>query len=524
MRRRVVITGMGCVSPLGHSVAATWSRLLRGDTGMIPTRDAPHFFPPHFADAAARAAVLDALPAKVVASVPVVDNFLAADIAVTAASNCNTRLSESSAAAASSSPSPSSSPARPVVDAFAPTSRVTRHQLFAEHAAAEALVASGLLLPASAAGGAEGKGAADKQRLALFDETCTRSGYAADVRGVNVGIGMNSLHDIADAAHYVYSAAPRLNKVEPFFVPKILCNTVSGALAMRYLLRGPNHATSTACATGAHCIGDAFRWIQHGDADMAVVGAAEAATTPLGLAGFSRMKALCVKHGDAPAQASRPFDADRSGFVMGEGAGVLVLEELGAARARGAHILAEIVGYGLSGDAFHVSSPHPDGVGAALAMRRALLDSARSDETAVSAADVAYLNAHATGTPMGDEIELAAATRVLRPACEHGGSGGRGLVAPLIVSSIKGNIGHLLGAAGAVEAIVAVEALRGSVAPATANLTKCIVHDEARVRLPGPRDGPVPLASPVPGRPLVVMSTSFGFGGTNAALLLRAFG
>lgn len=482
-RRRVVVTGVGMVSPLGHCVATSWARLKQGETGMVPIDEAPCFFPKFLEkDKAKQAAILDALPAKVVAPVKAAD------------------------------------PACGSTETFGFSSRSTRHQSFAERAASEALMQSGLL---------RGR---DKGSIAAFNEIADKF-YPAHRRGVNVGVGMNSLHDIAEACNSVYAnPSPKLNRVEPFFVPKILCNTIAGSLSTTYSLQGPNHSTSTACATGAHCIGDGVKWIQYGDADMAIVGAAEAAINPIGIAGFARMKALSTKFNDEPSRASRPFDEDRCGFVMGEGAGVLVLEEMETALARGANILCEMVGFGMSGDAYHVSSPHPCGIGAGLAMRNALTNSQRSPDTFTTADDVCHVSAHATSTPLGDEIELTAITRELR------GGGGDAAPAtasdrpPVIVSSVKGSIGHLLGAAGAVEAIFAIMSMAERVAPLTANLETPAPHDASRVHLArretasGGADGEfvVPL-TPTGGNKnqLTVMSTSFGFGGTNGALLLR---
>uniref|UniRef100_A0A7R9VUQ5 beta-ketoacyl-[acyl-carrier-protein] synthase I n=1 Tax=Chlamydomonas euryale TaxID=1486919 RepID=A0A7R9VUQ5_9CHLO len=292
-------------------------------------------------------------------------------------------------------------------------------------------------------------------------------------------------------------ASGKMRRLSPFFVPRILPNMAAGVVSIRYGFRGPNSTPSTACASGGHAIGDAFRMVQRGDADVMVAGASEAALgCAVGLAGFSRLKALSTAFNATPALASRPFDARRDGFVMGDGAGALVLEELGHARARGAPVIAEIRGYGMSGDAHHITQPAADGAGAALAMARALKGSG------VSVDDVAYINAHATSTPLGDEVEQRAILRVF----------GRSHVACLAVSSTKGATGHLLGAAGAVEALFTVLALRDGLAPPTVNLK----HPSPAL-LPG-------LVSDVytqlpPGRK-AAMSNSFGFGGTNTSLLL----
>ncbi|HRO13311.1 beta-ketoacyl-ACP synthase II, partial [Amaricoccus sp.] len=280
----------------------------------------------------------------------------------------------------------------------------------------------------------------------------------------------------------------------PFFIPGSLINLGSGQVSIRYGFKGPNHSVVTACSTGAHAIGDGMRLIQHGDADVMVAGGAEAAICELGIAGFAACKALSTGFNATPERASRPYDRDRDGFVMGEGAGVVVLEELGHARARGAKIYAEVVGYGLSGDAYHITSPAPDGDGGYRAMAAALAGAG------IGPGAIDYVNAHGTSTPLGDEIELGAVTRLL------GESAGR-----VTMSSTKSATGHLLGAAGAVEAIFGVLAIRDQVAPPTINLENPSVET------------PLDLA---PGKAVarkidVVLSNSFGFGGTNASLVLR---
>lgn len=299
--------------------------------------------------------------------------------------------------------------------------------------------------------------------------------------------------DTAEAGALI--ASGQLRRVSPFFVPRILVNMAAGAVGIRHSLRGPNHAPSTACATGVHAVGDAFRMVQRGDADVMLAGASEASIDAIGVGGFSRLKALATAFNDDPARASRPFDAARDGFVMGEGAAVLVLEELSHARARGARAHAEVRGYGLSGDGHHITAPAPDGAGAALAMARALRGSG------VPAAAVRYVNAHATSTPVGDEIEQAAIAGVF----------GEGPAARVAVSSTKGATGHLLGAAGAVEAAFTVLALRDRVAPPTANLER-----PEPALLPGLVAG---AAAPLGGGPIGALCNAFGFGGTNASLL-----
>ncbi|KAJ2889426.1 Mitochondrial beta-keto-acyl synthase, partial [Coemansia aciculifera] len=310
--------------------------------------------------------------------------------------------------------------------------------------------------------------------------------------GVCFGTGIGSLDDIA-AAHSQLQAGG-LRKVSPLFVPRILCNMAAGAISIRHGFGGPNHAVSTACTTGAHAIGDAMRFIRFGDADVMLAGAAEAPLQPLALAGFARIRALALGFNDSPAAASRPFDSRRAGFVIGEGAAALVLEELEHARRRRAPIYAEVCGYGLSADAFHITAPPPDGAGAQRAMRRAL-------QTAQTAG-VDYINAHATSTPLGDAVENRAIKAVLGSAPSH---------SALAVSSTKGATGHLLGAAGAIEAVFSVLAVVHDVAPPTLNLD---CADAAA----GFDLNYVPHAAQE--RTInAALTNSFGFGGTNAALV-----
>ena len=310
--------------------------------------------------------------------------------------------------------------------------------------------------------------------------------------GVMVGSGIGGLPGIYDASIALYEKGPR--RVSPFFIPSTLINLVSGQISIRFGFTGPNHAVATACSTGAHSIGDAARLIQFDDVDVMVAGGAEAAICPLGIAGFASARALASKFNNDPKAASRPWDKDRDGFVMGEGAGVVVLEELEQAKKRGAKIYAEIVGYGLSGDAHHVTAPADNGAGATRAMKMALQRSELNQE------DVDYINAHGTSTPIGDAIELEAVKRVFGDSAYS-----------LSMSSTKSAIGHLLGAAGAVETIFSVLAIRDNVVPPTLNLDNpsdgcdidLIPHNmkERSVR--------------------VAMSNSFGFGGTNATLIFR---
>lgn len=308
--------------------------------------------------------------------------------------------------------------------------------------------------------------------------------------GVMIGSGIGGLQTIAETAVLLKERGPR--RVSPFFIPSALINLVSGQVSIRYGFKGPNHAVVTACSTGAHAIGDAARLIMLGDADVMVAGGAESPISEIGIAGFNACKALSTKWGDDPTKASRPYSDDRDGFVMGEGAGVVVLEEYEHARARGAKIYAEIKGYGLSGDAYHITAPSEDGNGGERAMRAAL------KSAGMEPGDIDYINSHGTST-MADTIELGAVERVLG---DH---------APKVtMSSTKSAIGHLLGAAGSVEAIFCILALRDQVAPPTLNLDSPAVEPK------------LSLAPKVAERREInaVLSNSFGFGGTNATLIM----
>ena len=308
--------------------------------------------------------------------------------------------------------------------------------------------------------------------------------------GVLIGSGIGGLSSIADTSIVLRDKGPR--RVSPFFVPGALINLISGQVSIRYGFKGPNHAVVTACSTGAHAIGDAARMIMLDDADVMIAGGAESPICAIGIAGFNACKALSTKRSAEPERASRPYDRARDGFVMGEGAGVVVLEELEHARARGARIYAEILGYGLSGDAYHITAPSEDGEGGERSMRAAL------KRAGLSPSAVDYINAHGTST-MADVIELAAVERVLGDAAPN-----------VTMSSTKSSIGHLLGAAGAVEAIFCILALRDQVAPPTINL------DDIEV------ETAIDLAPNVARKReiSVVLSNSFGFGGTNASLVM----
>jgi 3-oxoacyl-[acyl-carrier-protein] synthase II len=308
--------------------------------------------------------------------------------------------------------------------------------------------------------------------------------------GVMIGSGIGGLNSIANTAVMMAEKGPR--RVSPFFVPGALINLISGQVSIRYGFRGPNHAVVTACSTGAHAIGDASRLIQFGDADVMIAGGAEAAICELGIAGFNACKALSTAHNDDPTKASRPWDRDRDGFVMGEGAGIVVLEEYEHAKARGAKIYAEVLGYGLSGDAHHITAPPPDHEGAERAMRAACRNAG------IDPAQIDYVNAHGTST-MADTIELGAVERLVGPEA----------AAKLTMSSTKSSTGHLLGAAGAIEAVFSILAIRDQVAPPTINLDNPDVETVVDLCAKQKR----------PRRIDVALSNSFGFGGTNASVV-----
>ena len=312
--------------------------------------------------------------------------------------------------------------------------------------------------------------------------------------GVSIGSGIGGLPGIEKESIVLHEKGPR--RVSPHFVHGRLINLISGQVSIRYGLMGPNHAVVTACSTGAHSIGDAARMIAMDDADIMLAGGAEDALCPLGIAGFSQARALSTNFNDQPERASRPYDKDRDGFVMGEGAGVVVLEEYERAKARGAHNYAELVGYGMSGDAYHVTAPHPEGAGGYRAMQAAM------KRSGLDLGDIDYINAHGTSTPLGDELELGAVRRLFG---DH--------VDTLSMSSTKSAIGHLLGGAGAVESIFCILALRDQIVPPTLNLDNPsegtagvdLVPHKAKER-----------------KVKAVLNNSFGFGGTNASLVMKA--
>lgn len=314
--------------------------------------------------------------------------------------------------------------------------------------------------------------------------------------GVSIGSGIGSISDIFEAANLI--SEQRLRRLSPFFIPRILINMAAGHVSIKYGFKGPNHAAVTACATGAHSIGDAFRMVCFGDADVMVAGGTESSIDALSIAGFCRARALSTKYNSSPNKSSRPFDSNRDGFVIGEGAGIMVLEELEHAKKRSANIYGEIRGYGMSGDAHHITQPQSEGHGAFLAMYRAL------QQAGLRPNQVDYINAHATSTPLGDSVEAKAIKTLFD---EHALSG------ELALSSTKGAIGHLLGAAGAVEAIFSVLALFHGIAPPTLNLEE-----------PDPvfQDGFTPLITSKKMPIRSVLTNSFGFGGTNASLIFTS--
>uniref|UniRef100_T1YT69 beta-ketoacyl-[acyl-carrier-protein] synthase I n=1 Tax=Angomonas desouzai TaxID=59800 RepID=T1YT69_9TRYP len=452
VRRRVVVTGIGIVSPIGIGREKTWEALCQSQTGTTDIQHADYLLPPSLWNdkkisqeekQKMKQSLIEAMPCKVAALV-----------------RSQTTAGEPS---------------------FAPTAHAPRSFAFSEYCVAEALRDAGLLSPGA--------------KPSLVVEDLNRV-------GVNMGMGIVSLDDVADVALALHTDPlhPHYSKIHPMFVPKILGNMLAGVTAIQYGATGPIGSGVAACATGAYCIGEAAVWVQRGKADIAICGAAESCVSGIAVGGFSRMRALCTKYNSTPETASRPFDKQSGGFVMGEGAGVLVLEEYERAVRRGAPIYAELRGFGQSSDAHHVAAPHPEGLGARHCIERALEDS-----EGVGAADVGYVNAHATGT-IGDRIELKAMEESL----------GVDRSAPLYISSSKGALGHLLGAAGSVEAALTALALRRQLAPPTANLhDPCLSLEEQQQKKMCliPHGTAQPLSTPA------ALSTSFGFGGINTALL-----
>jgi 3-oxoacyl-[acyl-carrier-protein] synthase II len=417
--RRVVITGLGMVTPLGCGVDTTWSRLLAGKSGAGPITRFK----------------VDDLPCRIACDVPRGDG-----------------------SDGTFNPDHWVDPKE--------QRRVDDFITYGITAAQQAVTDSGY----------EPKTEDERERA-----------------GVLIGSGIGGLDGIEQASILVHEKGPR--KLSPFFIPGRLINLTSGYVSIRFGYKGPNHSVVTACSTGAHAIGDAARLIALDDADVMLAGGSESAICRIGIAGFVACRALSTHFNETPQKASRPYDKDRDGFVMGAGAGIVMLEEYEHAKARGAKIYAEVKGYGLSGDAHHITAPADDGNGGFRSMRMAL------NRAGLAPSDIDYVNAHGTSTPLGDEIELRAVERLFGNAAPH-----------VAMSSTKSSIGHLLGAAGAVEAIFSVLAMRDGIAPPTLNLDTPSV--ETQIDL-------VPNIAKK--RPIsAVLSNSFGFGGTNATLVLTA--
>ena len=417
--RRVVITGLGLVTPLACGVEASWSRLLAGKSGAGPITRFK----------------VDDLPARIACDVPRGDG-----------------------SDATFNPDQWVDPKE--------QRRIDDFILYGLTAAQQAVTDSGY----------EPKTEDERERA-----------------GVLIGSGIGGLDGIEQASILVHEKGPR--RLSPFFIPGRLINLASGYASIRFGYKGPNHSVVTACSTGAHAIGDAARLIALDDADVMLAGGAEAAICRIGIAGFVACRALSTGFNETPEKASRPYDKDRDGFVMGAGAGVVMLEEYEHAKARGAKIYAEVKGYGLSGDAHHITAPAEDGNGGFRSMRMAL------KRAGIDPAGIDYINAHGTSTPLGDEIELRAVERLF------GNSAGK-----LTMSSTKSSIGHLLGAAGAVEAVFCALAIRDQIAPPTLNLDNPSVETQIDLVPYRPKKMPISAA----------LSNSFGFGGTNASLVLTA--
>src|SRR5580765_7213703 len=416
--RRVVVTGMGMLTPLGCGVEATWTRLLKGESGAKK-----------------------------------IDTFEVSDIACKVA--CV--VPRGDGANGTYNPDQWMEPKE--------QRQVDEFIVFAMCAARQAL-----------------DDAAWHPKT--YDEQTTT--------GVLIGSGIGGIEGIAETAVALHERGPR--RVSPFFIPGRIINLASGFVSIAFGLKGPNHAVVTACSTGAHAIGDAARLVALGDAEVMVAGGAESPVNSISLAGFSALRALSTNFNDDPTHASRPYDKDRDGFVMGEGAGVVVLESLEHAQARGAKIYAELIGYGLSGDAYHITAPAPDGDGAFRCMQAAI------KRAGLSPGDIDYINAHGTSTPLGDEIELGAVERLLGDAA-----------AGVTMSSTKSATGHLLGAAGAIEAAFVCLAIRDQIAPPTINLDNPSVATP--IDLAANKAKPMPIE--------IALSNSFGFGGTNASVVFK---
>lgn len=426
MFRRVVVTGLGLVSPLGagtreDTTSGPWKRMLNGESGggAVTRFDASEF------------------ACRIAAEVPTKANF---------------------------PDNPDAFDASEWVDAKEQR-RMSPFIIFGMAATELALADAGLPLESEE----------DQERT-----------------GVLIGSGIGGLDGIAETTRLMDAKGAR--RVSPFFIPSCLINLASGQVSIKHGLKGPNHSVVTACATGVHAIGDAARLIALGDADAMVAGGAEASICDIGYAGFIACKALTTGYNDTPKEASRPYDKGRDGFLMGEGSGIVILEEYERAKARGAKIYGEIVGYGMSGDAHHITAPAPDGDGGYRAMKAALA------RAGMNPSDIDYVNAHGTSTPLGDEIELRAVERLW-------GADADGLV----MSSTKSAVGHLLGAAGAVEAVYSLLAMRDSVCPPTINLNEPSVDTAINLAANEPVERPINA----------VLSNSFGFGGTNASIVFK---
>ena len=415
-RRRVVVTGLGIVCPVGNGVTEAWSNLLAGRSGIATiTKFDASAFACRFAGEVKGFDVETYIPAKEARHM---DTFIQYGLA----------------------------------------------------ASIQAVQDAGL-----------------STNDALSEEAAERIGCV-------VGSGIGGL-PLIEATHKEYSErGPR--RISPFFVTAAIINMIAGHLSIKYGFKGPNLAIVTACTTGLHCIGEAGRLIEYGDADVMIAGGAEASVVPVGIAGFIACRAMSTSFNDEPRKASRPYDKDRDGFVMGEGAGILVLEELEHAKARGAKIYAEIIGYGLAGDAYHITAPAEDGDGGYRAMKAAIKNAG------IQPSDIDYINAHGTSTPLGDEIELGAVERLLGDAA-----------AKATMSSTKSATGHLLGAAGAIEAAFTVLAIRDQIAPPTINLDNPSV--ETSIDLVPHKAKPMEIN--------VALSNSFGFGGTNASVIFKKY-
>lgn len=420
--RRVVVTGLGIVSPLADGVDLTWEKLIASKSGI---KDITQFD-------------VSDLPAKIAGMVPRGDT----DIKGKGLFNPDLYVSPKE------------------------QRKMDNFILYAIAAADQAIADSGWV---------------------------PQTDHDREVTGVMIGAGIGGLPEIDRISTILTESGPR--RVTPFFIPASLINLASGHVSIKHQFKGPNHAVVTACATGAHAIGDAARLIMFGDADVMVAGGTEAAVCRIGLTGFCAARAVSTGYNDTPEQASRPWDDGRDGFVMGEGSGILVLEEFEHAKKRGAKIYAEVIGYGMSGDAYHITSPAEDGDGAYRAMRAALKNAKINPE------EIDYINAHGTSTPIGDAIEIKAVKRAFG---DH--------AYKLSMSSTKSSIGHLLGAAGSIEAIFSILAIQNQVVPPTLNLNNPSAGCDLDL---------VPLYAKQ--RPVkTILSNSFGFGGTNASLILRA--